>query len=87
MAVASRGEWCCRGADIVGIVEGGANLDPNSSAKATVIAGGVRVLTEKRYSVRFALMCRSRSGDRSTRARGSAKLGFKCRWTGARYYY
>jgi Domain of unknown function (DUF1772) len=31
----------------------------NSSPEATVIVGGVRVLTEKSYSVRLALMCRS----------------------------
>src|SRR5262249_25230287 len=31
----------------------------NSSPESTVIVGGVWVLTEKRYSVRFALMCRS----------------------------
>src|SRR5215813_9747111 len=29
----------------------------NSSPESTVV-GGVRVLTQKRYSVRFALMCR-----------------------------
>jgi len=31
----------------------------NSSPESTVIVGGVRVFTEKRYSVRFALMCSS----------------------------
>src|SRR5215831_2231881 len=31
----------------------------NSSPESTVIVGGVWVLTEKRYSVRLALMCRS----------------------------
>ena len=31
----------------------------NSSPELTVIVGGVWVLTEKRYSVRFALMCHS----------------------------
>ena len=32
----------------------------NSSPESTVIVGGVWVLTKKRYSVRLALMCRSR---------------------------
>ena len=31
----------------------------NSSPESTVIVGGVRVFTEKRYSVWFALMCSS----------------------------
>jgi hypothetical protein len=31
----------------------------NSSPESTLIVGGVRVLTEKRYSVRFALIFRS----------------------------